>query len=236
MQRYFAQKREGNTFLLKEEDYYHIFRVMRGKELDEIEVVFENCVYLCVLKQVSTTPKIEIVRTLEVGEKEREMILCIPYLKETKLDFILQKGTEMGATKFIFYPAKYGVVKIEAAKLPKKIERWSRIVKEASEQSKRTIIPSITTISHLEQLSEQKGVKLVCSTREKQKTLKMFLQSHLNCDTLVVVIGPEGGLDQVEEEQLNRMGFSSVSLGKRILRVESVPLFVLSCLNYEFME
>lgn len=106
MQRYFAQKREGNTFLLKEEDYYHIFRVMRGKELDEIEVVFENCVYLCVLKQVSTTPKIEIVRTLEVGEKEREMILCIPYLKETKLDFYFTKGNGNGSDEVYFLSCK----------------------------------------------------------------------------------------------------------------------------------
>ena len=64
----------------------------------------------------------------------------------------------------------------------------------------------------------------------------MFLQSQSDCDTLVLVIGPEGGLDEEEEKQLNDMGFTSVSLGSRILRVESVPLFVLSCFNYEFME
>ena len=62
------------------------------------------------------------------------------------------------------------------------------------------------------------------------------MQSQSNCDTLVVVIGPEGGLDPDEEKQLNEMGYTSVSLGSRILRVESVPLFVLSCVNYEFME
>ena len=80
------------------------------------------------------------------------------------------------------------------------------------------------------------GVKFLCSTREKEKTIKKFLQSQSNCDKLIVVIGPEGGLSEAEEKQLNEIGFESITLGNRILRVESVPLFVLSCLNYEFME
>ena len=56
------------------------------------------------------------------------------------------------------------------------------------------------------------------------------------CDKINLVIGPEGGLDELEEEMLNKMGFESITLGNRILRVETVPLFLLSVINYEFME
>lgn len=236
MQRYFALKKEKNYFILPNDDYHHILRVMRGKENEHIEVVYENCVYLCALKNVEQFLTIEIDSLLEKGVKEREMIFCIPYLKETKMDFILQKGTEMGASMFILYPATFSMVKIDDKKLPKKLERWNRILKEASEQSKRTNIPQIQTISHLRDLKNMTGVKFLCSTREKEKTIKKFLQSQSNCDKLIVVIGPEGGLSEAEEKQLNEIGFESITLGNRILRVESVPLFVLSCLNYEFME
>lgn len=236
MQRYFALQKQENYFQLRNDDYYHILRVMRGRENDNIEVVYENCVYLCRLKDVETDLKIEIISQIEVGIKEKEFILCIPFLKEQKMDFIFQKGTEMGATKFILIPTKYSIIKIDEKKLPRKVERWERILKEASEQSKRTEIPEIEVVDTLLDLKNIDGEKFVCSTRETEKNLKIFLQSHINCDKLVVVIGPEGGLDSTEEKQLNDMGYESISLGRRIMRVESVPLFVLSCFNYEYME
>ncbi|MBS7020443.1 MAG: 16S rRNA (uracil(1498)-N(3))-methyltransferase [Firmicutes bacterium] len=236
MQRYFALQKQDNYFQLRNDDYYHILRVMRGKENDKIEVVYDNCVYLCGLKDVETDLKIEILSQLEVGAKEKEFVLCIPFLKEQKMDFIFQKGTEMGATKFLLIPTKYSIIKIDNKKMKHKLERWSRILKEASEQSKRTEIPEIEVVDTLMELEQLDGVKFVCSTRETKNNLKMFLQSHINCDKLVVVIGPEGGLDNTEEKQLNEMGYESISLGRRIMRVESVPLFVLSCFNYEYME
>ena len=64
----------------------------------------------------------------------------------------------------------------------------------------------------------------------------MVLQSHKSYDKINIVIGPEGGISPKEEEYLNSIGFKSVSLGKNIMRVETVPLYILSVLNYENME
>ena len=64
----------------------------------------------------------------------------------------------------------------------------------------------------------------------------MVLTKNRNCDTINIVIGPEGGLSNEEEDYLNNIGYDSVTLGKRIMRVESVPLFLLSIINYEYME
>lgn len=57
-----------------------------------------------------------------------------------------------------------------------------------------------------------------------------------NYDTINLVIGPEGGLEKLEEETLKEIGFKPISLGNRIMRVETVPLFVLSAINFRFME
>ena len=62
------------------------------------------------------------------------------------------------------------------------------------------------------------------------------MKNNKNCDKISLVIGPEGGLTEKEEDDLNKLGFISTSLGNRIMRVETVPMFVLSIINYEFME
>ena len=100
----------------------------------------------------------------------------------------------------------------------------------------RNMIPVIRDRMTLSEVALLDGVKIVCSTREKEKSLKKLLQTVGDCDTLVIVVGPEGGLEEEEEKFLVDAGFSSVTLGNRILRVETVPLYVLSAINYNYME
>ena len=88
----------------------------------------------------------------------------------------------------------------------------------------------------LKELVKEEGIKIVCSTIEKENNLKKFLTEHKNYDKIIIVVGPEGGISSKEEEYLVSEGFTRVSLGKRIMRVETVPIFILSALNYEFME
>ena len=79
------------------------------------------------------------------------------------------------------------------------------------------------------------GVSIVCSTTTKN-SIKKYFQNVKLCDRINIVIGPEGGISEKEEKYLNQIGFESVSLGDRILRVETAPLTVLSILNYINME
>ena len=149
------------------------------------------------------------------------------------MDLVLQKSTELGVNKIIPLITERSIVKdIDEEK---KLLRWSKICKEASEQSKRNVIPMITKIKSIKELNID-GVKLVCSTNEKTENIKMFLHSQNIYDKMTIVVGPEGGLSPKEEQQLNELGFKSVTLGNRIMRVETVPIFMLSVLNYENME
>ena len=77
------------------------------------------------------------------------------------------------------------------------------------------------------------GLKIVCSTKEKDNKLKKILKNNLKCDKIIMVVGPEGGLTLDEENQLIDLGFIPTSLGDNILRVETAPLYLLSVLNYE---
>lgn len=237
MQRYFAKDLKQDIFLLDEKDYHHIKNVMRMKEAEKIEVVYENTLYLACIQNVKGNPIVCMQEKLAVEKKAHpEITLFIPFLHEQKIDFILQKATELGVFKICFIPLERSVIKHLKEKEEKKKIRWLRIMKEASEQSKRLSIPEIEIINTLEDLKELNGLNLVCSTKRNVENLKKVMNSNSNYDKINIVIGPEGGITEEEENLLVTFGFKSVSLGTRILRVETVPLYVLSVLNYQFME
>lgn len=235
MQRYFSNKKIDNTFSLSNDDLYHIKTVMRMKDKENIQVVYEEKPYLCEVRYVESEIKINILNDL--NQKEEiipEVTLLIPILKEQKMDYILQKATELGVSRFIPVIMERSVVKVDE-KGQKKLDRWKRIVKEASEQSLRNTIPIIENIVHLKNL-EIEGLKLICSTVEKENTIKRVFQKRDYCDKISILIGPEGGLSEKEENILKEKNFIPVTLGPRIMRVETVPLYLMSIINYEYME
>lgn len=236
MQRYFSKIKNDYKLELNNDDIYHITKVMRMKDKDKIEVVYNSTVFICEVN-VNELPLVSIKEEVSNHNiNNYKVTLIVPLLKEQKMDLILQKATELGVYEIIPVIMKRSIIKLESGKEDKKIERWAKICKEASEQSKRTDIPLITGVKTLNQLNDIDGVKLVCSTTEKQQTIKKFLTANQNYDKISIVVGPEGGISEDEEELLVNQGFTRVSLGDRIMRVETVPIFILSALNYEFME
>lgn len=235
MQRYFAINKKDNQIFLESSDLRHIKTVMRMKDNDEIEVVYENKLYLCCIENVKFDIQINVKKELKSNEKSLQITLIIPVLKEQKMDYILQKSTELGVTKIIPVITERTLVKLDEKGILKKLERWNKICKEASEQSKRTTVPIIENICKLKDIKASAGINIICSTVTKN-TIKNTFQNKTLCDKIKIVIGPEGGLSPKEEEMLNSEGFESVSLGERILRVETAPLVVLSILNYINME
>ncbi len=232
MQRYFALAKEKNKLVLSDDDLYHIKTVMRMHENDQIEVVFNKQLYI---GKLLTDYQVEIVKTIPTDIDNKQIILLIPLLKETKMDLILQKSAELGVSKIIPVELERSIIKLDSLKAEKRLIRWQKILKEASEQSKRIDIPVITPIKKLTSLTNLDGLKIVCSTNERQNTLKKVLKNNKGYDKIIVLIGPEGGLTDNEENNLVSNGFVKVTLGRLIMRVETVPLFVLSILNYESM-
>lgn len=231
MQRYFSSKKENNLFTLSSNDMYHIKKVMRMKPNDTIEVVYDESLYICTLDSdynVVISDKIN-----KDNIKTKHITLCIPLLSDQKFSFILQKATELGVDEIIPVMTNRSIAKIND--VDKKLTRWNSICKEASEQSKRLDIPSISTIKKIDDLSIS-GLKIVCSTKENLKTIKNVLQNNTKCDKMVLMVGPEGGLEDIEEEKLVNLGFIPVTLGKNILRVETVPIYLLSVINYLELE
>lgn len=237
MQRYFAKEKNNQTFILLNDDLYHIKTVMRMKTGDKVEVVYDNDVYLCEVEISKDEIYIHELEQLQVDTNlEPKITLILPFLKEQKMDLILQKGTELGIDEFIFIETERTIVKVEDKKEQSKLDRWSRICKEASEQSMRLDIPSVKIERDKDKLENLDGLKLLCSTQEKDKTIKNLLKNTRNYDKINIMIGPEGGFSLKEEIYFEKKGFTKVSLGSQIMRVETVPVFLASIIRYEYME
>lgn len=236
MSRYFGIKKQGKNIFLNDDDFYHIKTVMRMKKNDQIEVVYNKKLYLCLIADFKLN-RVEIITEMEFEKDNLPAItLIIPLLKEAKMKLILEKATELGVTQIIPVLMTRSIIKLDNLGFMKKKTRWEKICQEASEQSKRITVPIISNLIALNDLKSWDGLKIICSTTKNIPSFKMGLKNKDKYDKISIVIGPEGGLTKTEEELLIDYGFQPFSLGNRILRVETVPIVVLGIINYEYME
>ena len=233
MQRYFVKEKIDDKFILEQSDIHHIKNVMRNKENDKIEVVYNKKTFICNIDNINDC-SLSIVEELEENnELDIELVVVCSLVKEQKMDLILQKLTELGVSKIIPLKTERSIVKIDEKRESKKLIRWRAICKEASEQAKRNNVPIVTDIYTLKDLiKEESDIKLLCSVNEKNNFINNYLQNYENCAKMIVVIGPEGGFSDKEEEFLVSNGYNRVSLGNRVLRVETATIYVASIINF----
>lgn len=232
MQRYFAKEIKDNNIILNDTDIHHIKTVMRMKENDTIEVIYNKKLHICKIEKLDNLElKIESIEE-ENNELNKEIIVALGLVKEQKMDLILQKLTELGVTKIIPVNMERSIVKLDNKKEEKKLQRWNMICKEASEQSKRNIVPEVTNIMNLKELINIKtDLKLVCSVSEKDNMIYDYIEKE-NYNSILLIIGPEGGISLKEEQYLKENNFQLVSFGNLVLRVETACIYILSVLNY----
>ena len=230
MQRYFIKNKD---MLLEESDIRHIKKVMRMNINDKIEVVYNNKLHICEITSLEPF-NIKVIEKLDEDKKTKiELTVAVALVKEQKMDLILQKLTELGVSRIIPVSMERSIVKLDKERFNKKKVRWESICKEASEQSKRTNIPIIEDIKSIKDLTkEDADLKLVASTKEKEKLLNYYLQSIEDCAKIIMVIGPEGGISDKEEDILVSNGYNRVSFGNLIFRVETATIYVAYIINY----
>ena len=233
MQRYFAKDKIAEKLVLYDSDIHHIKNVMRGKENDKIEVVYDETVYICCIKNIDPL-ELTVINTIkESKDMNVDLIVAVSLVQEQKFDLIIQKLTELGVTRIIPVKTVRSIVKLDDKKIDKKIMRWQTICKEASEQSKRTNVPKIEQIKTLKELvNEKTDISLLCSLNEETKFIDAYLTDDIK--KILFVIGPEGGFTEDEEQYLLSHNFKPVSLGKRVMRVETAAIYVTSVINYRY--
>jgi 16S rRNA (uracil1498-N3)-methyltransferase len=176
-----------------------------------------------------------------IDRKERHpafprVILGQGIAKADKMDWIVQKATELGASSIVPLVTERTIVKVKDEE--KRVVRWQKIAREAAMQSDRPDIPAVGSIRVFEEfirtLALGPQALLLFPWEEGTEPIKNALRQHADAKHIVVLIGPEGGFSRSEAEAAKVKGFSLVSLGTNILRTETAAIAALSMIGYEF--
>jgi|AMWB02.1.fsa_nt_gi 16S rRNA (uracil1498-N3)-methyltransferase len=154
--------------------------------------------------------------------------------KGSKMEFILQKSTELGVDVIAPFAAARSEVRLTAVREGQRLERWQRIIREAARQSTRSTIPQLRAVADFAEVlaTANQSVKLLLWEEEKANRLRSVLGSLPLPDSVAVVVGPEGGLGRDEAAAAVAAGFLPVTLGSRILRSETAGLAILAVLQF----
>ena len=242
MNRFFVKKDDiyEDFIEIKGEDVKHIRNVLRLKEEDKLELVEEEMVYIGEIIEIAH----DFVRLKKLdsypgkNESNVDIYLYQGIAKGSKMDFILQKCTELGVKKFIPLETERTVVMLKGdKKIKSRLERWNQITQEASKQSKRDIVPRVEEIMTIDELCVHlKGAKfsLVPYELEGTRSFKEGLDKFDYSEPIHIIIGPEGGFELEEIKKLEAVGVKAVSLGPRILRTETAGIVSSTMALYEF--
>ena len=235
---------DNDKIIIIGEDVKHISNVLRMKKDDIIHVcntdsaenfyakihLFEKDKIICyITKKVESESESNIDITIFQG---------IP--KSDKMELIIQKSTELGVKKFVPVDMERCVSKIGGKDAVKKIERWQKISEVAAKQSGRDMIPQVDNIVSIAELTRKiDDFDMVVVPYEKAEgySFKDSMEKLKKCKntriSVGIVIGPEGGFEPSEVEELEKAGAKIITLGKRILRTETVAIAMDSVIMYE---
>lgn len=242
MQRYFIKNEQlkNDLIYIDGQDLHHIKNVMRMRLEDIVEVCDEEeNLYICNIIEINKNNVVlNIQETLKPNvELPTSITIALGLTRSSKLEEVLRRITELGASGFIPVEMKRSVVRIKDEKASK-IDRMNMIVKEAAEQSKRTKLLEVKEPVKLENLiANSSDYDILVYSYEDLKTdsknkFKNIISTFKNKRVLVIV-GPEGGFSPEEVDELNSKGFIAIGLGPRILRLETAPLYIMSAISYE---
>ncbi|MEE1517945.1 MAG: 16S rRNA (uracil(1498)-N(3))-methyltransferase [Lachnospiraceae bacterium] len=221
-------------------DVNHIKNVLRMKVDEELLISNgQDKDYYCKIESISDDEIKALIldEEFEGTELPTELYLFQGLPKSDKMELIIQKAVELGVKEIIPVATKRCVVKLDDKKEASKIKRWQAISESAAKQSRRTIIPEVSSVmSFKEAINRAKEFELgiipyenfkdMTETREVLKEVRKGIK-------IGIFIGPEGGFEESEVQYAMDNGIHPISLGKRILRTETAGLAILSVLMFQ---
>jgi 16S rRNA (uracil1498-N3)-methyltransferase len=230
--RWIADDWDEHTASLKGEQAAHLIRVLRAQAGMECDMVAGDRVWRAVISGVSG----DAVRFTLLSEVKADPALPVTVLlsifKFDRMEWIIEKATELGAERFIPMTARRSEKHLAQA-APARVERWRRLAREAAKQSRRSDVPVVEDVISLKSAVNIRpahpGLSLLLAEQERSQTLHATLQAALQQPTMEnpavhFAVGPEGGWTAEEEALFQSEGWQSVSLGPRILRAETAGI------------
>ena len=242
MVRFFVEPEElcADALVLTGENAQHakVLRLKAGEEVLVCDGQGREC--LCRVTDVGPGQLRLEVKERRTSETEAAVKVSVymAFPKADKLEHVIQKATELGAYEIVAFPSARCISKPDDKSLKKKLERWQKIAASASEQSGRGRIPQVLALGSYQEALNRAAMAdkaLLFYENERATTLRMALETG-TYETVSLLTGPEGGLEEKEVRQAMEAGLQVCTLGKRILRCETAPLCALSAVMYHVGE
>ena len=231
--RFFVEEIRGGRAEVSGDEAHHLTRVLRVEAGQKYEISDNRDVYLA---EVAAARKdrvsFTVIEKLAAPESPARLVLLAALIKFDRMEWMLEKATELGAAAIVPFAAERSEKGLERA-AAKRLPRWRKIVREASEQARRNRLPEVGEPVSLEEavafeaahrfvLDEQPGTTPI---------LKLVPREHVQGAGVAVMVGPEGGWTDREREALGQAGWRAVSLGSNILRAETAAAAALAIVN-----
>lgn len=224
MHRFFARKLGEKEAILSREESQHALRVLRMEKGDPCQAILDGSIFAAEILDTQEQVTLLLGEKLPSPEASVRITLYQGLPKGDKMEYILQKCTEVGVDRFVPVLFSRCVVKWEKKDNEKKLPRWQRIVLEAAKQSGRARVPQVDAPVTVEELCRRMAGHekvLIPWEEEKGNGIRRFWQGEKD---VAIVIGPEGGMDEKEVEKMKGAAAVPVTLGPRILRTETAGL------------
>ena len=243
MARFFINKDNisDNQISITGNDAFHIARALRMAVGDEITVCDEDgAEYFTRLSRIRDDECIAEIISKQEGSTESpvDITLYMAYPKGDKLETVVQKSVELGASEILPFESSRCIKRPAADKADKITDRLSRIAEEAAKQCGRSKLPRVSKMIKFAELLPRIAdydLTLFCYEGDGAESLRKALESYPRRDgRIAVIIGSEGGFSKDEAESIIAAGAKCVNLGPRILRCETAPDYCLSAISYHF--
>ena len=211
-----------------------VLRLECGEEVLVCDGQGNECV--CTISDVNRDQISLVVKNRQISSSEAKVHASVymAFSKGDKLEHVIQKATELGACEIAAFPSNRCVSRPDPKSLNKKLERWQKIAASAAEQSGRGVIPNVLAVNSYKEALERAATAdkaILFYENEQATTLRMVLEES-SYQSISLLTGPEGGLEEREVEMAKDMGLHVCTLGSRILRCETAPLCALSAVMY----
>ena len=222
------------------DDAFHIARALRMAVGDQLTVSDEDGnEYEATLTHIRDEEATALLGECRVGTSESPVLITLymAYPKGDKLEVVIQKAVELGASRIVPFESSRCIKRPKADKIEEKTRRLSKIAAEAAKQCGRARLPEVTKPLAFAQMLEEAAraeIALFCYEGEGTRSIRALLCEREVPRTLAVVVGCEGGFSPEEAEAAREKGLLMTGLGTRILRCETAPDYALSAISYQF--
>ncbi|MGH7926935.1 MAG: 16S rRNA (uracil(1498)-N(3))-methyltransferase [Candidatus Binatia bacterium] len=240
MARFFVPKADiqGERAVVAGAELQHLRRVLRLKPGDGI-TVFDDAgrEHDAIIRSFgSDSASIEIIRSYDAQrESALDLALALGLTKGDKMDFVMEKATELGVQTLIPFASIHAVPRLDERKISARTERWQKIILSAAKQCGRTQMPKVLPLCDFRELVGQAWpdtLKLLFWEKDARQSLRQLQDKRDEVKAVLIAIGPEGGFSADEAALATEHGFIAVSLGRRILRAETAAVAAVSLAQF----